>query len=97
MALVRPPPHELNPLSVNEISTENAEKSVLLDKPEKERLHRLAAPRRKIYLISAKLALFSFWPYPISHFASFVHYYNVPIGRSGVRVLPFLHCEQYHS
>ena len=58
MALVRPPPHELNPLSVNEISTENAEKSVLLDKPEKERLHRLAAPRRKIYLISAKLALF---------------------------------------
>ena len=51
----------------------------------------------KFILYRLNLLFFLFWPYPISHFASFVHYYNVPIGRSGVRVLPFLHCEQYHS
>jgi len=97
MALVRPPPHELNPLppSTDEISTDNTEKLVLLEKPEKERLHQLAPPRRKIYLISAKLALVLILAISYLTFCFIVHYLHVPIGR-GVGP-PFFHCEQHHS
>ena len=47
----------LNPHSANEISTDNAEQSVLLEKPENEQLHQIRSPRREIYFISAKIAL----------------------------------------
>jgi hypothetical protein len=97
MALVRPPPHELNPASANEISTDNAEQLVFLEKPEKERLHRLPPPRREIYLISAKLTLFLIFAISYLTFCFVVHQYHVPIGRNGFGLgLPFLHCEKYH-
>jgi hypothetical protein len=94
MALVRPSPHEHNPPS--EISTDNAEQLVLLEKPKKERLHQLPPPRHEFYLISAKLALFLISAISYLTFCFIVHYRHVPIGRSGVLGLPF-HCEQYHS
>jgi hypothetical protein len=97
MALVRPPPHELNPPSADEISTDNPEQLVLLEKPEKERLRQLPAPRREIYLISAKLALVLIFAISYLTFGIIVHYRNVPIGRSGVLGISFLRCEQYHS
>ena len=97
MALVRPPPHELNPPppSTDEISTDNKEQFVLIEKPKKERLHQLTPPRREIYLISAKFALFLIFAISYLTFCFIVHYHNVPIGRSAG--LPFLHCEKYHS
>jgi hypothetical protein len=57
MALVQPPPHELNPPSADEVSTDNVEQLGFLEKPEKERLYQLPAPRRELYLISTKFAL----------------------------------------
>ena len=92
MALMRPPQHELNPSSANEISTDNTEQLVLLEKPKKEQLQQLPTPRHKIYVISAKLALVL-----ISYltFCFIVHYHHVPIGQSVG--LSFLHCEQYDS
>ena len=92
MALVRSPPHELNSPSANEISTDNAEQSVLLEKPEKEQLHQLPPRRLEIYLIWAKIALVFIFAISYLTFCFVVHYRNVPIGRS-----PFLHCEQYYS
>jgi len=98
MALVRPSPHELNPPSANEISTENAEQLVMLEKPEKERVHQSPAPRHKIYLILVKLALFLIFTISYVTFCFIVHYRNIPIGQSGGLLdLPFLHCEQYLS
>ena len=97
MALVRPSPHELNPPSVNKISTDNVEQLVLLEKPKKERLHQLPPPRHEIYCISAKLALFLISAISYLTFCFIVHYHRIPIGRSGVLGLPFSHCEQYHS
>jgi hypothetical protein len=97
MALVRPPPHEHTPASANKISTDNTEQVVLLEKPGKERLHQLPPPRREIYLISAKLALFLIFVTSYLTFCFIVHHHNIPIGRSGVRLgLPFLHCVKYH-
>jgi hypothetical protein len=98
MALVRPPPHELTPASANEISTNNAEQVVLLEKPEKERVYRLPSPRREIYLISAKLALILISAISYLTFCFIVQYYHIQISRNGVRLGPqFLHCKQYHS
>ena len=97
MALVRPPPHELNPPPANEISTNNPEQLALLEKAERERLHQLPAPRREIYFISAKLALVLIFAISYLTFCVIVHYRNVPIGRGGVLGIPFLRCEQYHS
>jgi len=97
MALVRPPPHELDPTSLNETSTDNAKQLVLVEKPEKEWLHRLPPPRREIYLIWAKLALFLILAISYLTFCFVVYHHNVPIGRSRVLVLPLRHCEQYHS
>jgi hypothetical protein len=94
MVLVRPPTHELNPPSANEISTDNPEQFVLLEKPEKERLHQLPPPRHEIYLISAKITLFLIFAISYLTFCVIVHYRHIPIGRSGVLVLPFLHGEQ---
>jgi len=98
MALVRPPPHEPIPPSSNEISTDSAGQLVLLEKPEKERLHRLPAPRREIYLISVKLALLLIFAISYLTFCFIVLHRNIPVGRSGIILgLPFIHCEQYHS
>jgi hypothetical protein len=102
MALVRPPPHELrvNPPSANEISTDNlnAEQLSLLEKPDNLKpLPQIPPPRREIYLISAKIALVLIIIIFYLSFCFIVHYRIVPIGRSGVLGLPFLHCEQYHS
>jgi hypothetical protein len=94
MALVRPLPQELNPPSTNEISTDNAEQLVLLEKSEKELLHQVPPPRREIYLISAKLALVLIFAISYLTFCFIVHYHNVPVGQSGVSGHPFLHCEQ---
>ena len=91
------PPHELNPPSVNDISTDNAEPLVFLEKSEKERLHQLPPARREIYLISAKVALVLIFTIFYLTFCFIVHYRNIPIGRSGVLSLPFLHCKNYHS
>ena len=94
MDLVRPLPHELNPPSTNEISTNNPEQLVMLKKPEKERLHQLPSPRREIYLISAKFALFLIFTTCYLTFCFIVHRRNIPIGRSGVLLgFPFLHCK----
>jgi hypothetical protein len=93
MALLRPPPHELNPPSANEISTDNAEKFVLLEKPEKERRHQLPPPRREICLIFAKLGLFFFVAISYLSCCFIVHHHPVPIGQK-ILGLPFLHCEQ---
>jgi hypothetical protein len=93
MALVRPPPHELNPPSADEISTDNAEQLVLFEKPEKEQLQ-LPPPRREIYLISAKLALVLILAISYLTFCFIAHYRHIPIDRLS---LSFLHCEQYHS
>ena len=95
MALVRPPPHELNPPSADEISTDNAEQLVLLEEPEKERLNQLPPPRREIYLISAKLALVFILAISYLTFCFIVHYHPIPIGRSVVLSLSFSHCEHY--
>ena len=96
--LVQPPQHELNPPSTNEIPTDNAEQLVLpVEKPEKERPHQSLPPRREIYLISAKIALVLILAIPYLTFCFVVHYRNIPIGRSRVLGLPFVHCEQYHS
>ena len=95
MALVRPSPHKLNPPSVNKLSTDNVEQLVLLEKPEKERLHQLPPPRHEIYRISGKLGLFLISAISYLTFCFIVHHYHVPIGRSVG--LPFLHCEQYYS
>ena len=74
MALVRPPPHELNPPCADEISTDNA-KLVLLEKPaEKEQLNQLPPPRREIYLISAKFALVLILATSYLTFCFIVHY-----------------------
>jgi len=93
MALVRPPPHELNPPSAaaNEISTDNAEQLGLLENPEKQ-LPQIPPPRRKIYLISAKIALVLILAIFYLTFCLIVHYRIVPIGQleSGVG-LSFLH------
>ena len=97
MALVRSPPHELNPPSANDISTNNAEQLTLLEKPEKEQLHQLPPPRREIFLISAKLALVLILAISYLTFCFIVHYRIVPINRNGVLGLPFLHSEQHHS
>ena len=95
---LRPPPHELNPPSADEISTDNAEQLSFLGAPEKERLHRLLPPRREIYLKSAKLALFPIFSISYLTFCYVAHYYHVPIGRKGIPGLPFFpHSEQYHS
>ena len=80
--------------SANGISTDNAEQLVLLKKPEKEQLR---TPRHEIYFISAKIALVLIFAISYLTFCFIVHYRNVPIGRSGVLGLPFLHCEQNHS
>jgi hypothetical protein len=98
MALVRPPPHELNPPSAaaNEISTGNAEQLGLLEKPEKQ-LPQIPPPRREIYLTSAKIALVLIFIIFYLSFCFIVHYRIIPIGQSGVVGLSFLHCEQYHS
>ena len=98
MVLIRPLPHELNPPSAHEIPTDNAEQLVLLEKPEKERLHQLPPPRPEIYLILAKLALVLIFATSYLTFCYIVHRRgNIPIGRSGVLGQPFFHCEQYHS
>ena len=94
------PPHELNPHSANEMSTDNAEQLALLDSeiPEKERLHQLSpSSHRKIYLRSANIALVLIFAIFYLAFCFIVHYRNIPIGRSGVLSLPFLHCKNYHS
>ena len=92
MALVRPPP-VLNPPPANETPTDNAEQSVLLEKPEKEQLRQLPPPPHESYLISAKIALFLIFTIFYLTFCFVVHYGNVPIGLSGDLGLPFLHCE----
>jgi hypothetical protein len=106
MALVQTPgpPHEPNPPSTidnppsaNDTSTDDAEQSNLVEKPEKERLHPLRPPRREIYVILAKLALVLLLAISYLTFCFIVHYRNVPIGRSRALGLPFIHCEQYHS
>jgi hypothetical protein len=94
MALVRSPPHEPIPPSANEMSTDNQEQLVLLEKPEKERFHQLPPSRHEIYLISAKLALVLIFAIPYLTFCFIVLHRNVPIG--GSVGLPFVHCEQYH-
>ena len=96
MALVRAPPHELNSPSINEISADNAEQSVLLEKPENVQLQ-IPSPRREIYLISAKIALVLIFIISYHTFCFIVHYRSIPIGRSGNLGLSFLHCEQYLS
>ena len=95
MALVRPP-HELNPPppSTDKISTDNSEQLVLLEKPEKERLHQVLPCRREVYVMSAKLALVLILAISYLTFCFVVHYLHVPI-RRGVGP-PFLHCEQNH-
>jgi hypothetical protein len=91
MALVQPPPHELNLPSANEISTDNAEQLVLLENPEKERLHQLPASAP---LLSAKHALALIFAISYLTFCYIIHYRNIRIGRSGVLSLPFIyHCE----
>jgi len=97
MALVRPPPHELNPLSADEMSTDNSEQFVLLEKPEKERLYQLPPPRRETYLIAAKLALVLILVISYLTFCFIVQYRHIPVGRSGVLSLSFPYREQYHS
>jgi hypothetical protein len=98
LANVLPPPHELNgdPPSANEISTDSAEQLGLLEKSEKP-LPQIPPPRREIYLISAKIALVLIFIIFYHTFCFIVHYRHVPIGRSGILGLTFLHCEQYHS
>jgi len=106
MALVRPsgPSHEpstiANTPSANDTSTnnaDNAEQLVLVEKPVKEWLHQLRPPRREIYVISAKLVLVLIFAISYLTFCFIVHYRNIPLGRSRVLGLPFLHCEQQHS
>ena len=92
MALVRPQPHELNPPSTNETSTDGAGQLVLLEKPENERLPQSPPLRREIYLIWAKIVFVLIFTISYLTFCFVVHYRNVPIGRS-----PFLHCEQHLS
>ena len=84
MALVRPPSHELSSPSTNEISTDNAEQSILLENPEKEQLHRIPSPRREIYFISAKIALVLIFIISYHTFCFIVHYRSIPIGRSEI-------------
>ena len=98
MALIRPPPHELNPPSADEISIDNAKQLVLLEKPvEKERLNQLPPPRREIYFISTKLALVLILATSYLTFCFIVHYRPTPVGRSVDLGLSFSHCEHYHS
>ena len=85
----------LNPPSANDISTDNAKQSVLLENPEREQLHRI--PRREIYFISAKISLVFVFTISYHTFCFIVHYRSIPIGQSGFLGLSFLHCEQYHS
>ena len=92
MALVRPLPVPIPP-SINENSTDNAEQSVLLKKPEKERLPQFTPARREIYLTPAKIAFVLIFAISYLTFCFIVHYRNVPIGLSGGLGLPFLHCE----
>jgi hypothetical protein len=98
MALVQPPqaPHELNPPQAfaNEMSTDNAEQSVLLEKPENEKLYQLLVPppRREILLTSAKIAFLLIFAIFYLTFCVIVRYRNVPSG-SGVVGLLFLQCE----
>jgi hypothetical protein len=87
MALVRPPPGELNPPSANEISTDDAEQFVLLEKPEKERVHQLLR-------IPAKFSVFLILAICYLTFCIIVRYRIVPIGPRGVLGVPFLHREQ---
>ena len=51
----------------------------------------------KNILCQPKLFLLSFSSYFITRFCFIVHYHAVPIGRSEILGLPFLHCEQCHS
>ena len=99
MVLIRPLPHELNPPSAHEIPTDNAEQLVLLEKPEKERLHQLPPPRRDICLITAKIAVVLIFTIAYLTFCFIVRYRNirVPFGGSGDLDLPFYSGEQYHS
>ena len=104
MALLQPPPHELNPTSANEISTDTAKE---LSLPEEQLQHQLtpspqpqARPSREIYLISAKIALVLLLGISYFTFCFIVHYHHISIGPRGVLglpKLPFLQCEQYHS
>ena len=91
-------PHELNPRSTDEISTENAEQSVLLEKPDsaKEQLHQIPPPRREIYFLSAKIALVLVFTIFYHTFCFIAHYRSIPIGNLGLSFLQ-VHCEQYHS
>ena len=91
------PPHGLNPPTAGEISTDNAEQLVLLEKPEKEQLHQIPPHRHEKYFMSAKIALALIFTIFYHTFCFIVHYRAVPIGRSGILGLTFLHCEQYHS
>ena len=95
MKLVRPPRHKLDPPSANEISADNlnAEQFILLEKPNKEQLHQLLPPRRRIYRILAKIALVLILAISYLTFCFIDHYRTILIGRSGVLGPPFGHCE----
>jgi hypothetical protein len=97
MALVQPPPHELNPPSADEVSTDNVEQLGFLEKLEKEQLYQLPAPHHELYLILAKLGLFLIFAISYLTFCFIVHYRDVPLSRSVVRGLLFPHCEQCQS
>ena len=95
MALVQPPPQledsELNPQ--NGISTNKAEQSVLLEKPQNENLYQLPRPRYAVFYTSTKIAFLLIFAIFYHTFCFIVHYRNVPIGGSGVLYLAFFHCE----
>ena len=58
MALLRTPSHELNSPSLNEISTDNAKQSVLLEKPKSERLHQLPPSTDEISTDNAEQSVY---------------------------------------
>ena len=91
-------PHELNPPSADEVSTDNTEQSVLLENPEKEKeqLHHILPPRREIYFLSAKIGLVLVFTIFYHTFCFIAHYRSIPIGNLGLSFLQ-VHCEQYHS
>ena len=101
MALVQPPPQLedlelklLNPPSANGISTNKAELSVLLEKPENDNRYQLPRPRYAVFHTSTKIAFLLIAIF-YHTFCFIVHYRNVPIGGSGVLDLPFFDCEQF--
>ena len=76
---------------------------VLLNKPEKEQVHKLPTPRREIYFVSAKVALVLIIAITYHAFCFYIalnhdQHHIVPIGKSGALVTPFLqvHCKLYH-